>query len=206
MHPNPIFRETSQNAAVTFARSRGFGILSINGSKLPLTAHIPFVLQSDGESVVGHLVASNPIWRAISQASCPALLSVSGPDGYISPDWYGVPDQVPTWNYVAVNLSGTLSALPQSNLREILDVQSEMFEARLPNKVPWRTDKMPDDIMDRMMRQIRPFKLTIEKVDSTWKLSQNKTAAARQSAGAHVSGTDMGLETGLLGALMCQVE
>ena len=34
------------------------------------------------------------------------LLSCAGPDAYVSPDWYGTPDQVPTWNYVAVEAEG----------------------------------------------------------------------------------------------------
>ena len=43
--------------------------------------------------------------RAIANGAAVRLI-VEGPEGYISPDWYGVADQVPTWNYVAVHLVG----------------------------------------------------------------------------------------------------
>ena len=56
---------------------------------------------------------------------------MSGPDSYISPDWYEVPDQVPTWNYVAVHLTGTLELRPQEELLDLLDRQSALFEARV---------------------------------------------------------------------------
>jgi predicted FMN-binding regulatory protein PaiB len=36
--------------------------------------------------------------------------------------------------------------------------------------------------MDRMMRQILPFRFTVAEVHGTWKLNQNKTEAARLGA------------------------
>ena len=61
----------------------------------------------------------NAVIRAVPG---PAVLAVIGPDGYISPDWYGtheqVPDQVPTWNYIAVHLRGILHPLPAQALTE----------------------------------------------------------------------------------------
>jgi transcriptional regulator len=128
-------------------------------------------------------------------------LAVLGPDGYISPDWYGVADQVPTWNYVAVHLTGTLERLPQENLREVLDRQSAHFEEQLRPKAPWRADKMAPEALDRMMRMIVPMQLRIAKVDGTWKLSQNKTEAVRASAATAVTG-GIGVELPALAKLM----
>jgi len=58
--------------------------------------------------VHAHLVRSNPIAQCLRAGERKAVLAVSGPDAYVSPDWYArMPDQVPTWNYVAVHLRGT---------------------------------------------------------------------------------------------------
>ena len=108
MHPNSAFRQTSAAANLAFARARGFGMLTLNGPEGPLAAHVPFLIDAEGTALDLHLARSNPIARAPLPAS--ALMAVSGPDAYISPDWYGVADQVPTWNYVAVHLRGTLAA------------------------------------------------------------------------------------------------
>jgi transcriptional regulator len=176
-------------------------MLSVNGEAGPLVSHIPFALSDDGKSADLHLVRSNPIARACT-GSMPAVIAVSGPDSYISPDWYGVDDLVPTWNYVAVHLRGTLTQLPADALRASIDTLAAQFEDRLLPKAPWTNDKMPPEALAKMMRMIVPFRFNVESVDGTWKLGQNKPDAARQSAAKHVQGYGIGQETTLLAALM----
>lgn len=176
MHPNTAFRGTATEDNLIFARQRGFGLLSINGEDGPLMAHVPFLFLSD-TFVTLHLARSNPIARATLPA--PAVIAVSGADAYISPDWYGAEDQVPTWNYVAVHLRGILAPLPPESLREQVDGLSAEFENRLLPKKPWTSDKMGDGVMDRMMRGILPFRFDISDVQGTWKLNQNKPESMR---------------------------
>ena len=180
MHPNPAFRTAATEANLTFARSRGFGMLTLNGPDGPIAAHIPFLISADGTMIDLHLARSNAIARSTLPAK--ALIAVSGPDAYISPDWYGVPDQVPTWNYVALHLRGTLREVPIETLREHADALSARFEADLLPKKPWNSAKMAEGVMDRMMRMIIPFRMDIEAVDGTWKLNQNKEPAVRIAA------------------------
>ena len=181
MHPNPAFRQDPRETNLAFARARGFGILSINGPDGPLAAHVPFLLNDDASFAEMHLARSNPIARAALPV--PALLAVSGPDTYISPDWYGpheqVPDQVPTWNYVAVHLRGILEPLPEDALRPHVDALSAEHESRIVGKRPWTSAKMSDGAMPRMMRMILPFRFRVTSVEGTWKLSQNKTPEIR---------------------------
>lgn len=185
MHPNPAFRQTPQDIALAFAAERGFGMLTANGPAGPLAAHVPFVIR-DGAALI-HLARSNPLARATLPTQ--ALLAVQGPDSYISPDWYGPePDQVPTWNYVAVHLRGKFETLPPETLRPMLDDLTEAFEARLAPKKPWTADKVSAEAMARLMRMILPFRLVIEGIDSTFKLNQPKTAAQRAGAIAGLSG------------------
>ena len=200
MHPNPIYRAEPEERHRAFAGERGFGALCVNGSYGPLVSHVPFRLERDGSRAEMHLVRSNPIARLGEPV--PAVLAVTGPDAYISPDWYGVPDQVPTWNYVAVHLRGVLIPMEGDRLRAHLDWLSERFEAEIPAKAPWTTDKMSPDAMARMMRQILPFELRVERIDGTWKLGQNKTEAARQGAADGVEAFSPGSETAVLAALM----
>lgn len=184
MHPNPAFRRTETQVALAHARSRGFGTLAINAEGGPRLAHVPFLLSDDGAQVDIHIVRSNPILRDLPAE---AVLAVVGPEGYVSPDWYGLPDQVPTWNYVAVHLRGPLRRLDQDEMRDMLDRQSAHFEAALAPKPPWTTGKMTPEVLDRMMRQIAPCRLEVATVESTFKLNQNKPDAARLSAADHVA-------------------
>ena len=184
MHPNPAFRQSPRERNVAFARARGFGILTVNGPDGPLAAHVPFLLTSDATHAELHLARSNPIARAGLPA--PALLAVSGPDAYVSPDWYGphdlVPDQVPTWNYIAVHLRGVLEPLPDEALRPHADALSAEHEGRITGKHPWTSAKMTEGAMPRMMRMILPFRFRVLSVDGTWKLNQNKPADVRARA------------------------
>ena len=177
MHPNPAFRKTAADRNLAFARARGFGVLSVNGPDGPLMAHVPFLLSDDGTTADLHLARSNAVIAAGLPAQ--AVLAVMGPDAYISPDWYGVEDQVPTWNYIAVHLRGTLVQLPDDAMDGHVNALSDTFEARLAPKPIWKSTKMGDGVMDRMKRMILPFRLQITTVDGTWKLNQNKTTAAR---------------------------
>lgn len=201
MHPNPAFRGTQAARSQAFAHERGFGCLCVNGPDGPMISHVPYLLESGGTAADLHLVRSNPIARAVG-AGCPAVMVVSGPDSYISPDWYGAADQVPTWNYVAVHLRGTLEALPQDALGEMLERQSGHFETLLAPKPAWTTDKMSPGVMERMMRAIAPFRLRIEDLQSTWKLGQNKPDEARLAAAREVAETGKGQEVAALSLLM----
>lgn len=177
MHPNPAFRKTSTLHNLDFARQRGFGVLSVNGAEGPVLAHVPFDLSQDGSFADLHLARSNAI---IAQGlPARAVLAVIGPDAYVSPDWYGVPDQVPTWNYIAVHLRGELVQLPDDAMAPHVNALSDRFETALAPKPVWKSTKMGEGVMGRMMRMILPFRLRISGVEGTWKLNQNKTAQAR---------------------------
>ncbi len=200
MHPNPAFRKIDRARNIAFARDRGFGVLSINGADGPLISHIPVLLDPEGNEAELHLVRSNPIVSALKEPT-KAVIAIQGPDGYVSPDWYDTPDQVPTWNYVAVHLRGTLERLPQDDLHPLLDHLSAHFEAKLAPKPEWLTTKMTPEVLQKMMRMIVPFRMQVETIDGTWKLAQNKGDDARLRA-ADALHTGIGTELQTLAALM----
>lgn len=201
MHPNPIFHDADETLNFDFARERGFGTLAINGSDGPILSHVPFLLNDQNDIAELHLLRSNPIARALKTPQT-AKIAVSGGDTYVSPDWYGVADQVPTWNYVVVHLAGALELRPQEELHDLLDRQSAAYEDRLVPKPPWTTGKMTKDVMHKMMRMIVPCRMKITSVDGTWKLNQNKPDDVRLRAAEHVEGFGFGSETAVLAALI----
>ena len=201
MHPNQAFRQAKTAQNQDFARERGFGTLAVCGGTVPLLAHIPFLLNQTGTMAELHLVRSNPIAQ-LATGPIPGVIHVAGPDSYVSPDWYDLADQVPTWNYVSVHLRGVLNPLPPDALRPMLDRLSAHFETRLLPKDPWVSAKMSAGVMDRMMRAILPFSFTVEETDGTWKLNQNKPQQARSAAANHVGTSGIGSEVALLSALM----
>ena len=104
---------------------------------------------------------------------------------------------------MAVHLRGELRLLDDAALRPILDRLSETFETRLAPKPPWKTDKVDDGLLARMMRQIVPIEMSMDSVDSTFKLNQNRSDSARAgTALALAVGGTPGMETRALAARM----
>jgi transcriptional regulator len=61
---------------------------------------------------------------------------------------------------------------------------------------------MTPEVMDRMMRQILPFRFTVAEVHGTWKLNQNKTEDARLGAATQIAASPIGQEVNDLAELM----
>lgn len=201
MHPNPVFRDADIARNIAFVRARAFGVLAVNGEDGPHLSHIPFLLNDDATSADLHLVRSNPIAR-LGAGPHVAKIIVSGPDSYVSPDWYGVPDQVPTWNYIAVHLTGTLEPMRQEHMRDMLDRQSAAYETQLLPKAPWTTAKMTPEVLEKMMRMIVPYRFTLTGIDGTWKLGQNKPEEVRLAAAAEMGEHGIGSETEVIAEMM----
>ena len=201
MHPNPAFRKAPEARNICFAREQGFGLLCVGTEGVPLVSHIPFLLSEDGTKAEFHLVRANPIARLLA-APLQARLAVQGAHSYVSPDWYGVEDQVPTWNYIAVHLVGEVRLQPHEALHDLLDRQSARFEDKLLPKTPWTTSKMTEGVMERMMRQIVPCVMQVTEIDGTWKLNQNKPDDVRLRAAEGVGAHGLGQEVAALAAHM----
>lgn len=189
MHPNQAFRKAEREQNVAFARQEAFGTLTLANEDRLLHSHIPFLLNEKGTEVELHLVRSNPIVRAVNEPTTTSICVV-GPHAYISPDWYGIDDQVPTWNYVAVHLRGKLERLEDDALLGVLERLSNHMEKTLAPKPIWTIEKMDREALAKMMRMIVPFKVKIETIEGTWKLGQNKTESARLGAADGLSELD----------------
>ncbi|MGI9521201.1 MAG: FMN-binding negative transcriptional regulator [Hyphomicrobiaceae bacterium] len=77
----------------------------------PTACHVPFLVleQSDGQLQIElHVARANQIHSCIQGDGVKALLICQGPDAYVSPDWLGLPDQVPTWTYTVVHVTGSV--------------------------------------------------------------------------------------------------
>lgn len=206
MHPNPIFRESQTDRNAQVLAQTGFGVLAMNGNDVPCVAHIPYVYDRDTQVILFHLVRSNPIARVLRDGPRAAKFVVNGPHGYISPDWYGIDDQVPTWNYVAVHATGTVTLLPDAALGPILTRLSDHFETMLAPKPIWKMSKLDPATQEKMMRHIVPCQMAVDALDGTWKLGQNKPVAARGSAADALGQSSIGTDTAQLSRLMHDVD
>ena len=188
----PAFRETDPAVLQTEIRRIGFCSLSTAGTDGPLISHLPVIL----DSAIGplgqlrcHVARANPQWRD-SDLTKSALAVFLGPDAYVSPSWYPSKQEhgkaVPTWNYVAICARGRLEIVTDRDaLMAHVKELSDLREAAFPE--PWQVTDAPADYMEKQLRAIVGFRLTIEALEGKMKLSQNRSEADRASVAATLS-------------------
>lgn len=180
MHPAAVNRVTDEAALLAQLAEQPFVTVAAVAEGRPLVAHTPVVVRrlASGLALDFHLGRNNDLAPFIEGGFRAVLVSL-GPEAYISPDWYAAPDQVPTWNYVTVEAEGPVAPMDDDGLVALLDDLSAQEEARLAPKPPWTRRKMTPGRFETMTRAIVGARLTVERLEGTFKLSQNKSDADR---------------------------
>lgn len=177
MHPNAAFRTDDRALLEALITEIAFGMVFLTTPDGPRVAHVPLVWTGDG-AVQFHLARGNAMTRHLPGST--ALVVVNGPDGYVSPRWYADATQVPTWNYIALELEGRVRQMDEDGLTALLVAIGEQHEARVTTGgQPWTMDKTPPERVVALMRGIVGFELEVQAWRPTLKLSQNKDAAER---------------------------
>jgi transcriptional regulator len=175
MHPDRRFAWDDEQAMLDFIATRPFCTLFVDRGGESAVFHVPVVVDGSG-SIRFHVSRANRGSTLLDGGRL--ILSCAGPDAYISPDWYGTADQVPTWNYVAVEAEGDLTCLSESELVKLLDDLTAVQEARLAPKPPWSRGKMSPGRFEAMLKAIVAYELRIDALRGTRKLGQNKSRDA----------------------------
>ena len=184
--------QPSRSASLAFAAARGFGTICTCAGGRPVAAAVPFCMDSaaDGTPLLAfHVARRNPL-VGCADSITPWLLAVNGADAYVSADWYASPDQVPTWLYQAVHLTGTVQPMPDDEMGEHLDLLSARSENRLLPKPPWTSAKMTAGRLDAMKKAIVGLVMTVDEVEGSFKLNQHKSEADQIAVGAALARQD----------------
>ena len=175
MHPNPLFRHDDRALLETLLDEIGFGMVFLTTPDGPRVAHTPLLSTGDG-AVQFHLARGNALTKWLDGAT--ALITVNGPDGYVSPRWYAERGTVPTWDYVSLELEGRVRRMDQDGLNALLYTLIDKQEGRLGGE-PWSGDETPPEVWRKLLTGIVGFELEIQAWRPTLKLSQNKSAEDR---------------------------
>jgi transcriptional regulator len=194
MYTPPMFKP-DRTASLAFAQARGFGTVCAWDGSRPIASSLPFYLDyaDDGTPRAAFHVARNNALVQLADRTTPWLLAVNGADAYVSPDWYVSPDQVPTWLYQAVHLTGTVRKMSDDELAVQVDTLSAKFENRLLPKAPWTSSKMASGRLEALKKAIVGFEMAVEEVEGSFKLNQHKSETDYAAiAGALASQNDTG--------------
>lgn len=172
MYIPEIYKNENPTAIKDFLQKNSFGILVNQVDGKLWATHIPLELDTNenGRQVLyGHISKENPQWKSF--ASDNKILAIfSGPNSYVSPSWYDH-ENVPTWNYTAVHVYGTIKIIKGEALLSSLKKLVDKYEARSENPIKI------EDLSEKTMRQTRgiiAFEIEIDEIQAVHKLSQNR--------------------------------
>ena len=132
-------------------------------------------------TLLAHVARTNEQWDGVVSGQR-VLAIVHGPQAYVSPSWYAAKAEhgrvVPTWNYSAVHLSGTVEMVDDAEqLRELVGRLTDRHE--LDRSDPWSVDDAPEAYVTGQLKAIRGVVITLDAVEAKAKLSQNRSVADR---------------------------
>ena len=164
-------RVEDRTELLAFMRANNFPILVtgtggvLHASHLPITVH-----EQDARIVIDmHMAKNNPQWREFLDDE--VMVIFSGPHAYVSPRWYADAERVPTWNYAAVHAYGVPEII--SKKEEKMRSQRRLIESLDPEWLP-KHDALSQKYVDQMLDGIVNFSIPVTRMETRWKLSQNR--------------------------------
>ncbi len=172
MHPNAAFQARHDDKALAHVTETGFAHVFLAADDRLLVAHVPIIV--DDGALWFHLANSNAMTPLLDGRR--ALASIAGTGSYISANWYGAPaEMVPTWNYRASEIEGSVRRLDTAALEVLLHKAAAHFEPLAGED--WTMNRMERSRAEAMMRGITGFRLQADIIRHTNKASQNRNDA-----------------------------
>jgi transcriptional regulator len=156
-----------------FMRANSFVVLvtgtggQLHASHLPVQVH-----EASGKIMLDmHMARANAQWKEFFDDE-EVMVVFSGPHGYVSPRWYEERERVPTWNYAAVHAYGVPRIIADKKLKH--QSQRRMVAALDPQWLP-QFDQLRPEYVESMLEGIVNFEIPVTRLETRWKLSQNRT-------------------------------
>ena len=176
MHIPDKWKMNSHEEIHEFIKNHGFAVVITSDLE---ASHLPLVFRPrEGElgTLYGHFARTNPHWEKIDDTK--VLVIFSGPHSYISPTWYETELAVPTWNYSAVHITGTLQLTDHDSTIKALDETVKKYEANL---------NIPEKFKSKLSKGIVGFKIKISSIQGKEKLGQHRSKADQQGVTSALS-------------------
>ena len=175
MYSFPYFKEKDKQTILDFIEENPFAF--VTGSFLSgeqVATQIPMLLEErNGELFLqGHIMRNTDHHKACAE-NPNALLVFTGPSAYVSASWYKNPQMGSTWNYMSVHISGQMKFMSPEELIGLMRKLTLKFENGNEASLTIY-DNLPDSFLSRMMPAIIGFEMRADKIENTFKLSQNR--------------------------------
>ena len=199
MYIPSYFSEPDGERVAHIIEQYGFAtLISSTEGNMHIT-HAPLMLErthGTHGTLVGHIARANPHASVLLEGRDGSTVTAlfHGPHGYLSPTWYEAPG-VPTWNYAAVHVHGTVRIIDDKDAKwTIVKQLAAQYEPATAEA--WDPEAKRDQWW-KLLDAIVGFEIEISNIEAKFKLSQNRipkdqeNVIARFEAGAHPDGAAM---------------
>ncbi|AWX99235.1 transcriptional regulator [Marinomonas primoryensis] len=180
MYAPKHFEVKDQAELLEFIKAFPFASLVTNGTEGLNADHIPMLVRVDAENKVflqGHIAKANTLWqKVVSKAD--VLVIFQGDNAYISPNWYPSKQRdgkaVPTWNYQAVHVKGSIEFIYEVEWKlALLEKLTNTHEQT--QSAPWSMSDAPQEYIDRLQAAVVGVEIEVTDIQGKFKLSQNQS-------------------------------
>ena len=156
---------------LAFLRANNFPALVTGTGGVLHASHLPVTIHEHGSQIVidMHMAKNNPQWKEFFDDE--VMVIFAGPHAYISPRWYADEERVPTWNYAAVHAYGVPQIISDNKAKH--DSQRRLVESLDAQWLP-KFDALRQGYVDMMLDGIVNFSMQVARLETRWKLSQNR--------------------------------
>lgn len=189
MYRPKYFEETDREKIIAFMQAHPFATLIVNDGTKSYATQIP-VLFEEREGVLyirGHVDRYSDHYQPLT-VNKEALLLFTGADCYVSASWYSRRGQASTWNYMSVQVRGTINMLDDGGTYEIIKDLTHQYEDE--QNTPELTEDMDDKYIAANLKAIAGFEVTATEFKATFKLNQNKDDESFKNVVEQLMATD----------------
>jgi len=184
MYSPPYNRVEDRAEALRFMRANNFCLLVTGAGGELAGSHLPCLVEErdDRLVLVMHMARANPQWQSFFPDEH-VLAVFWGPHAYVSPRWYERSPAVPTWNYAAVHAYGPARVLEDAAKRNAVD---RLVAAHDPQWLPTH-QQLPAQYVSDMLANIVAFEIDVARIETRWKLSQNRGRREQERIAAELA-------------------
>jgi transcriptional regulator len=183
MYAPPYNRVEDRAEVLGFMRANSFALLVTGTGGALRGSHLPVMVQERGDQLVldMHMARNNAQWQEFFDEE--VMVVFFGPHAYVSPRWYEEQERVPTWNYAAVHVYGIPKVI--SDAKQKHESQRRLVAALDPQWLP-KFDALSPKYVESMLQGIVNFEVAATRLETRWKLSQNRSRREQELIAAEL--------------------
>lgn len=179
MYKFPYYTEKDQDKVIAFMKENAFALITGIGEDFPVATQIPLEIKSNGGRIFleGHLMRKTDHHLAFEKNN-KVMVLFTGPHCFVSASWYTNPQVGSTWNYMTVQAKGKITFLDEEGTYNAVKTVSNKY---VGTQTAGAFENLPSSYIDQMIKAIVGFRIEVESIENTFKLSQNRDEASQKN-------------------------